>query len=77
VNVDQVNKQTAQKILEKIANICNIQKQNLILVKQKNTTDYEIHTEQSLQEKQWLCLEEIIQTQNLRLKIADNLIIIF
>jgi len=77
VNVDQVNKQAAQKMLEKIANICNIQKQNLIFVKQKNTTDYEIHTEQSLQEKQWLCLEEIIQTQNLRLKIADNLIIIF
>ena len=75
--MDQVNKQTAQNILEKIVNICNIQKQNLILVKQKNTTDYEIHTEQSLQEKQWLCLEEIIQTQNLRLKIADNMIIIF
>ncbi len=77
MNVDQVNKQTAQKILEKIVNICNIQKQNLILVKQKNATDYEIHTEQSLQEKQWLSIEEIIQTQNLRLKIADNLIIIF
>lgn len=73
-----MNKKTAQKIFQEISKTCNIPKQDLILKKQPNIEDnYEIHIEKSLEEKEWLCLEEITTNQSLRLKIADNMIILY
>ena len=73
-----MDKKTAQKIFTKICKTCNIPKQDLILTKKiKTDTTFEIHIEKSLKEKEWLCIEEIITNQSLRLKLADNLIIIF
>lgn len=73
-----MNKKTAQKIFAKISKTCNIPKQDLILKKQSNINEnYEIHIEKSLEEKEWLCIEEITTNQSLRLKIADNMIILY
>jgi len=73
-----MNKKTAQKIFAEISKTCNIPKQDLILKKPSNIDEnYEIHIEKSLEEKEWLCIEEITTNQSLRLKIADNLIILY
>ena len=73
-----MNKNFAQKTLAKISKTCNIPKQDLILKKQSNTDkNYEIHIEKSLTENEWLTIEEITTNQSLRLKIADNKIIIY
>ena len=73
-----MNKQAAQRILTEIAKTCKIPKQDLLLAKQSTTNEnFEIHIEKSLQETEWLCLEEIIANHTLRLKLADNRIIIY
>ena len=71
-----MNEQAAQNILEKVSKTCNISKQNLNLNTQSKRT-CEIHIEKTLQETEWLCIEEIISNYNLRLKLADNKIIIY
>ena len=73
-----MNKKTAQKIFAEISKTCNIPQEDLILAKPSNIDEnYEIHIERSLTEKEWLCIEEITTNQSLRLKIADNLIILY
>ena len=73
-----MNKKTAQKIFAEISKTCNIPKQDLILTKQSNINEnYEIHIEKSLEEKEWLCIEEITTNQYLRLKLADKKIILY
>jgi hypothetical protein len=71
-----MNKKAAQTILSKVSKFCNVPKQNLTLTKKSKTT-YEIHIGKSLKEKEWICIEEIVSNQNLRLKLADNTIVIF
>ena len=74
----EMNKQAAQKIIAEISKTCKIPKQDLLITKQSTTNkSFEIHIEKSLQETEWLGLEEIIANHTLRLKLADNLLIIY
>lgn len=71
-----MKQQDAQNIIHKLNKTCNIPKQNLTLNKQSKT-NYEIHVEKTPQEKEWICIEEIVSNHTLRLKLADNKIILF
>ncbi len=71
-----MNKQTAHAIIIKINKTCSITKENLILKKQSDN-NWEIQTGKILQEKEWLCLEEIISNYGLRMKLVNNLIKIY
>ncbi|MCW3997527.1 MAG: hypothetical protein NWF10_03040 [Candidatus Bathyarchaeota archaeon] len=71
-----MNKKAAQNILSKVSETCKISKKTLILNKQSKN-NYEIHIGKSLQEKEWLCIEEIVSDHNLRLKLVDNTIILY
>ena len=73
-----MNKQAAQKIIAEISKTCKIPKQDLLLTEQSTTNkSFEIQIEKSLQETEWLGLEEIITKYTLRLKLSDNRIIIY
>ena len=71
-----MDKQTAHSIIIKVNKSCRIPKENLIIKKQSDK-NWEIQTWKMLQEKEWLCLEEIISNYGLRIKLADNLIRIY
>ena len=71
-----MNKQTAHAIIIKLNKKCSIPKENLILKKQSDN-NWEVQTGKILQEKEWLCLEEIISNYGLRMKLVDNLIKIY
>lgn len=71
-----MNKQTAHAIIIKVNKTCRISKENLILKKQSDNK-WEIQTGKILQEKEWLCLEEIVSNYGLRIKLVDNLIRIY
>ena len=71
-----MNKQDAQTIVSKLSKSCNIPEKNLVLKKQSKTK-YEIQIGKNLQENEWLCLEEIVSDHTLRLKLHENLIVIY
>ena len=71
-----MNKQTAHVIIIKVNKTCGISKENLIIKKQSDN-DWEIQTGKILEEKEWLCIEEIVSNYGLRIKLVDNLIKIY
>ena len=71
-----MNKQTAHAIVIEVNKTCKIPKENLILKKQSDN-NWEIQTGKILQEKEWLCLEEIVSNYGLRVKLVYNLIKIY
>jgi hypothetical protein len=71
-----MNKQEAITIISTLKKTCNIPEKSLLL-KQQSKIKFEIHIDKSLQENQWLCLEEIISENSLRLKLDGKLMIIF
>ena len=71
-----MNKQETHNIISALKTICNFSSKNLLLKKQSKNR-YEIHIEKSLNEKEWLCLEEIISENSLRLKLDKKSMIIF
>jgi len=71
-----MNKQEAKTIISTLKKNCNIPEKNLLL-KQQSKIKFEIHIEKSLQENEWLCLEEIISENSLCLKLDGKLMIIF
>jgi hypothetical protein len=71
-----MNKQDAHNIISALKTSCNLSSKNLLLKKQSKIR-YEIHIEKSLNENEWLCLEEIISENSLRLKLDGKLMIIF
>ena len=72
----KMNKKESKIIISKLRDICDISK-NYLLIKQKSETLFEIHIKKTPQEREWLCLENIISEHNLRLNINKNFIIIY
>ena len=70
-----MNKKESQAVISELESICDISKKSL-LIKQKSEKIFEIYISKIPQEKEWLCLENIISKHNLRLNIDKNFIII-
>jgi len=64
-----MNKQEAKTIISTLKKNCKKKKKSLLLKQQSK--------EKSLQENEWLCLEEIISENSLCLKLDGKLMIIF